>query len=458
MKHLSFVQRSQLSQLQGMKMIDTATANASETIAVSKIYLDLINPRHKPYTKPSQAISYLCKEDNIVSLARDIAKLGLDPTQKLALLSEGKGDDETYIVLEGNRRVCALKLLEDPALAPPSKRTSFERISASWTNPIKSVEAVVFSDREEAKIWLERIHGGSQGGIGRKDWNSKQKQRFSGSSKNRIALSMIEYGVAKGFIAEEDTNKKITTITRFVTNPIAKEVLGLDSSNPDSISRTRPAEDFDKLQKQFLKDLVSGEVVHSRQNKAEIEAYARKLPGKVGASSVRIDAEPMAAKDQSTGKSTSSKPKGQPRAPKPTPPMAYKIIGHDQGFADKLQQLGNQKMESLYYSVCDVGLKHHTPLVTVGVWSLVESLMTLAGKTGSSTSFKAFFNTENNQSRGFSNNQAKHISEALERLTANGNTTKHGPIGANFNGDDLVNDMALITPALLSLVDKIAKD
>ncbi|MDB4002817.1 hypothetical protein N9449_08970, partial [Oceanospirillaceae bacterium] len=191
---------------------------------------------------------------------------------------------------------------------------------------------------------------------------------------------------------------------------------------------------------------------NSRQNKLAIEAYARQLPKQVGVGIDRIDTEPMDAQDSGTTKQPTSTPRGAPRAPKPTPPPESKVIVYDQGFAGDLQKLGNQKMISLYYSVCAVGLKHHTPLVTVGVWSLVESLMTLVGK--GDTTFKAFFSSKAQNSEDFSNDEKKHISEAFHRITANGNTTKHGSIGANFNSDDLVNDMVLVTPALRWLVLK----
>lgn len=435
--------------------------NTSEFIPVSKIFLDLENPRHKPYTKQAQAISYLCKKEQIGAIARDIVDLGLNPTQNFALLSEGKGDDETYIVLEGNRRMCALKLLHDPELVQKSKRSVFEKLSADWKAQINLVEAVVFTDRAEAKIWLERIHGGAQGGVGQRWWNSTQKERFNDNSKHRLALAVLEYGIQKGFITEEDSKKKLTTVSRYVMNRVAKEVFGLDSNNPDAIGRTRPTADFDMLQAQFLKDLVIKDIktgqpiVNSRQNALAIEAYARQLPKQVGVGIDRIDTEPMDAQDSGTTKQPTSTPRGAPRAPKHTPPPASKVIVYDQGFAGDLQKLDNQKMISLYYSVCTVGLKHHTPLVTVGVWSLVESLMTFVGK-GDAT-FKAFFSNQAQNSQDFSNDQKKHINEAFYRITANGNTTKHGSIGANFNGDDLVNDMAIVTPALRWLVHQSTK-
>src|SRR5690606_31229022 len=54
----------------------------------------------------------------ILRLAEHIAQHGLDPTE-LQLVTPT--DDESFIVLEGNRRLTALKLLQKPDLCPDEK-------------------------------------------------------------------------------------------------------------------------------------------------------------------------------------------------------------------------------------------------------------------------------------------------------------------------------------------------
>ena len=98
-------------------------AEAMRTIEVARIFLDRDNPRHEPYEDEDQVIEYLCRYENIYPLAKDIAQNGLNPLELLAVIPEE--DDEgggkaTYTVAEGNRRLCALKLLDDPDRAPPS--------------------------------------------------------------------------------------------------------------------------------------------------------------------------------------------------------------------------------------------------------------------------------------------------------------------------------------------------
>ena len=67
---------------------------------------------------------------------------------------------------------------------------------------------------------------------------------------------------------------------RYVGNPLIREALGLDVSNPDEICRNRTLEDFDLLLSHFMTDLlepVGAPKVNSRSRKADIEAYAREL-------------------------------------------------------------------------------------------------------------------------------------------------------------------------------------
>ena len=73
------------------------------------------------------------------------------------------------------------------------------------------------------------------------------------------------------------------------------------------------------------------------------------------------------------------------------------------------------------------------------------------------TSFKDFF------SRGNSGKLAKlglhsgqnAIHKALENIADNGNITKHDPRGASYNSDQLINDMATLTPLMEACTEKL---
>jgi hypothetical protein len=155
----------------------------TKMIDVDRVFLDQKNPRHEPFNSQSEAISYLCNNEKVLVLAKDIVENGLNPLELFALIKE-RGN--TYFSAEGNRRLCAIKLLNDPDLSPTKYRKDFESLSKK-SSPISNVFSVIFKDREEVRLWLDRIHAGSDDGRGRRQWKAQQKSRNSIYSKNDCA-------------------------------------------------------------------------------------------------------------------------------------------------------------------------------------------------------------------------------------------------------------------------------
>ena len=52
---------------------------SAKMIDVDRVFLDLSNPRHEPYADEDEAIEYLCREEQVLPLARDIVSNGLNP-------------------------------------------------------------------------------------------------------------------------------------------------------------------------------------------------------------------------------------------------------------------------------------------------------------------------------------------------------------------------------------------
>ena len=96
--------------------------NKPTDIDVEAIYLDTNNPRHEPLESQEEAIEKLCQDEYVLQLAQDIAENGINPLESFAVLIEKRGRKTTYIAVEGNRRLCAIKLLQDPDLAPANIR------------------------------------------------------------------------------------------------------------------------------------------------------------------------------------------------------------------------------------------------------------------------------------------------------------------------------------------------
>jgi len=250
-------------------------------IAVSKIDMDLLNPRHKSNINTQEKIiEHLCENDNVKELAKDISTNGLSPIDLIAVIQDHK--ENRYVVVEGNRRICALKLLNKPSKSKKYK-AYFERIQNNNTAPPSKITALLFDSREQANTWIERRHSGVQNGVGTNPWNATQKSQFNivnlgKNDTNALALAVIQYAEHHlGFDGLED-KVQLTTATRFVSNPYFRNTLGLRGKSTSSeLSVDVDLNEFNQGITSFCNDLIKNKEVNSRANKSGIESYAKSL-------------------------------------------------------------------------------------------------------------------------------------------------------------------------------------
>jgi len=425
-------------------------------IGIGRIFLYEENPRHEPIQSEPEVIAHLCKDEQVYNLARNIAEAGSNPLELIGLVQiPGSGSSATkknYHVWEGNRRICAIRLLNDPDLAPAHLRKDFIRLASnSGQLPIDEVNAVVFDDHDDLKYWMGIIHGGAQAGIGRLDWNAQQKERHFGSGRNRVALAVLDAAQNLGLIAKEDRDGKLTTAQRFLNSEFVRDAIGIDIGNRDNIAYTRPLADLKKQLTTFMEDLKKGLKVTSRKNKAEIDTYGRTLAQSAGISAERT--QPVSLESIVASGNT-----GKKRASARKKPKKREHLEFDKDLAAAITTLRHDKLESLYFSLCNVRLPSHTPLLTIGLWAFVETIASLAGKKAD-TDFLAFFSGNKLAELGIEggNKKTRPIRDALERLQHDGNATKHHETSASYNGKQLNNDLLTITPILVNTLENEAK-
>ena len=424
---------------------------SERNIPVERLFLDLENPRHGELRTEEEAIEFLCSNEDVAKIAGDIAEHGLSPIDRLAVVIDN-GDDGlegNFVVAEGNRRLCAIKLLTDPDLAPSEHRGAVEKAAADWT-PIAEISCVVFDDKTAARLWLERRHQGSLGGVGLRPWNAEQKARHSsGSSRNRVAQAFLDWTEKEGLITRKDRKRRLTTVQRYLGNPIMRQAMGIDASDPNDVRRTRPEADMKLLAQRFIGDLLSGEVT-SRHNKSEIESYARMLESLQGLSGEEVD-PPLSLNPPSASQDPSDPP-GKPKKPERSTK-----IKRDPKIDEKLQELNDQKLSSLYNSITTVPVNKHTPLVAIGVWAFFETLTARLGRDPK-TSFSSFLSKQYLEKQGLDAKEIEGLDEPIGRIHAYGNTTEHHHTVAAFNAEQLENDMAALSGPIAKLIERAPRD
>lgn len=194
-----------------------------ENISIELLVLSDGNPRLDPSLGEDEAIFNMINDqkDKLFELASDIVKYGLNPLDTI-----GVYPSETYRgyyeVGEGNRRICALKILISPERIQHingSLYSKFLLLSKEYPLP-NSVEVGVFKDENSMRHWMEIRHMGEQNGKGLSKWNSIQKARFNRMQTGSDALlDFWDWLIANNIL----TKSEISSITKTNWQRILRE-------------------------------------------------------------------------------------------------------------------------------------------------------------------------------------------------------------------------------------------
>ena len=170
--------------------------------SIDQLLLDSENPRNKSTANQRDALQKVLddQEEKLFVLAEDIVEAGLSPMDRMLVLREKK-DSEKFIVLEGNRRVAALKILSNPSvltslhIKPPLQKR-FEILSKRFARQeIEPIACFEVADREEGNRWILLRHTGENEGRGVVGWSGLAASRFRGGDPALQALEFVRnYG------------------------------------------------------------------------------------------------------------------------------------------------------------------------------------------------------------------------------------------------------------------------
>lgn len=212
-----------------------------EDIEVSKLLLDQSNARlgdEQPTQQATQLALAQLLGTQLLEMARDIVENGLDPTTLMAVTPEGAPPGK-FRVIEGNRRLLALRALDTPAIVDPvfspAGRKKLAKLSSAFReNPIASVPCVVFDREDEARHWIVLRHTGANGGVGLVEWGPDEQDRYKsrhGDLTDRGPAGQVIDFVDRVRPPRPGDNKKIfTTLQRLIATPAVREILGIDIS------------------------------------------------------------------------------------------------------------------------------------------------------------------------------------------------------------------------------------
>jgi hypothetical protein len=166
-------------------------------IRVDQLLLDYDNPRlasGRDVTTQDDIVKLLWTEMSVDEVALSIAANGFFPEENLFAIPENpKEKDEKkkkYVVVEGNRRFAAVRLLREDALRQKIKATDLPKLTASEKKALDTLPVSVYDSRKE--LWE---YFGFRHINGPKAWDSFSKAKY-------IAYVKTNYRVSLDTIAE----------------------------------------------------------------------------------------------------------------------------------------------------------------------------------------------------------------------------------------------------------------
>jgi len=254
-----------------------------QKVKITDLFLDPENIRLQIEVKSSQEvlINDLFFNENAMQVLESIATSGFFPDEVPVVIEEEK----KFIVIDGNRRVAALKVLARPEIVPAKESSVKKLLKISGSTP-KQIEVVVAPDRESIRHFLASKHTQNT----RRPWRPLRQAYFykaeleSGKTvqdlRNEYPGVNIEkflrliniHRIAKSIQYDSDQiAKKVhnersfpaSTVERLYEDKQVRDFLGFEFDKDGEVRVQIEKKEFEKGFKQIVQDVVD-KIVDSR--------------------------------------------------------------------------------------------------------------------------------------------------------------------------------------------------
>jgi hypothetical protein len=270
--------------------------------SLNSLYLDLNNPRLNygdVVLTQSGIINFLIENESVYELAKEISEKGYFVGESPIICEE----NNKKIVLEGNRRTAALKILQDPTKYLTKKRAEIlkENISKNNIDVTKKIGCFISPNRLMANPLIYNRHKGDS----LKKWKTGNQYSFLADMIYRDGLTLEEISDSLGLSGTQTIEplkainlflegKKIleqknisisvkdfefTNLERFYKDADGKEFLGIDfNSETGELIINIPDEEFQKRCTYIFEQIINTNAF-SRDfgNKEQKKAYIENL-------------------------------------------------------------------------------------------------------------------------------------------------------------------------------------
>lgn len=265
---------------------------ASLEANLDELQFDLNNPRFDRLNNEREALEKIVSSQGskLVNLAEDIVNEGMSPAHRMLVMrSPGKGDTG-HIVMDGNRRLAALKILTNPSaldgmngVGDVTKQKLRKLAKEFDLSEVQPLDVFVCKDEAQARHWIEAIHTGENEGRGVVSWDGIATARYRGKN---ASLKVLDFVKATGKLTEDEASQlerfPITTLDRLLGTPEIRERLGLALENGDLLSDL-PQSELVRPLKKIVLDLAQKKITVSHLKKKDdrtsyVESLNKVLP------------------------------------------------------------------------------------------------------------------------------------------------------------------------------------
>ncbi len=333
------------------------------------------NYRYEPVSSQKEAIDKMVEEqgDKLLHLADHISHNGLNPNDRIQTVAS-RHDKSKFNVVEGNRRIVTLKLLDNPNLIDNPKFSSlkkkFKKLhDENLSSLITSVECTVYQNPSEADKWIKLKHAGQLEGVGTVTWNAQQVDRFEEKveGKSSIALQTIKLleksALVPTEIKENLKSIKVSNLERLISDPNVRDFLGIENNNGILQSEIEEYEVIKGLT-HIVTDLLNPKFnVKEIYTKEDREDYISGIP-------ITNQPDPKAKAKKPWQFNNVSSTKSAKPTPKPNPKNRDRLIPRTCQLKIK-----NPKLNSIYHELQSLPLNKFTNVAAIAFRSFVENSM-----------------------------------------------------------------------------------
>ncbi len=274
----------------------------TKPLSVASLHLDAKNPRlgrEALSHAPREIIQHLFEHDKALEVAESIATRGFFPNEPLLAVKE----NDQLVVVEGNRRLAALKALREPGLLEGSLERQVERLSRRIADPqsIAKVPVTIAPSRRatdrqiagrhigtpvlawraenRASFILEKLEEGYDNEELREELGFTlpdiQKARQTRAIAD-MARSLDLPEEVKGKL-DNPRAKLFTTLERVIESSVGRDYLKIQPDPDHGLRGTTTKNEFTRGFTKLVTDVALGKELSRSLNKNEdIESYFKK--------------------------------------------------------------------------------------------------------------------------------------------------------------------------------------